>query len=185
MFFLFSFLFANTRSQKGEREKEKERGSDLDEADQLSEADLSLMARTKRQAKFARENLKKNSKACSSLEEEALDLEELLAKSREKAESTKAARERVACLRRELEEFENGEYHDPDSDQDLDPIGTQPVPAPVPAGSRCRHGSCRVSSVCGKKNYFSPSQLQLAVNILISLMDCWRKNDDERQIDLD
>ena len=89
------------------------------------------MARTKRQAKAARENLKKNSKACSSLEEEALDLGELLAKSREKAEAAKAARDRVARLRRELEEFDNGDFHDPDSDQDQDPVSAQPAPVPA------------------------------------------------------
>ena len=91
-YFLFSFFqHAKTRSQKGEREKDPARASDLDDGDLVSEADLSLMARTKKQAKAARENLKKNAQACSSLEEEALDLEELLAKSREKAEASKAA----------------------------------------------------------------------------------------------
>ena len=89
------------------------------------------MARTKKQARAARENLKKNTRACSSLEEEALDLEELLVKSREKAEATKAARDRVARLRRELEEFEGGDYHDQDSDQDPDPIAAQPAPVPA------------------------------------------------------
>ena len=70
--------------------------------------------------------MKKNSQACSSLEEEALDLEELLAKSREKAEATKSARDRVARLRRELEEFESADLPDQDSNQDPDP---QPAPA--------------------------------------------------------
>ena len=107
------------------------RASDLDDDDLVSEADLSLMARTKRQAKAARENLKKNSQACSSLEEEALDLEELLAKSREKAEAAKAARERVARLRRELEEFDNGDIQDPDSDLDQDPVSAPSAPAPA------------------------------------------------------
>ena len=100
-------------------------------ATKTPQADLSLMARTKKQAKAARENLKKNSQACSSLEEEALDLEELLAKSREKAEATKAARDRVARLRRELEEFENGEFNHPDSDPDQDPAVIQPASAPA------------------------------------------------------
>ena len=91
------------------------------------------MARTKKQAKAARENLKKNSQACSSLEEEALDLEELLVKSREKAEATKAARDRVARLRRELEEFEGENFpvHDQESDQDPDPVAAQPAVVPA------------------------------------------------------
>ena len=42
-----SFQFANTRSYKGEKEKEKERDAELDVEDQTSEADLSLMDRTK------------------------------------------------------------------------------------------------------------------------------------------
>ena len=91
------------------------------------------MARTKNQAKAARDNLKKNAQACSSLEEEALDLEELLAKSREKAEATKAARDRVARLRRELEAFESEQHQDQDSDQDHDqePLGFQPASTPA------------------------------------------------------
>ena len=71
------------------------------------------------------------------MEEEALDLEELLAKSREKAEATKAARDRVARLRRELEAFESEQHQDPDSDQDQDhdqePLGFQPASASAPA----------------------------------------------------
>ena len=89
------------------------------------------MARTKKQAKAARENLKKNAQACSSLEEEALDLEELLVKSREKAEATKAARDRVARLRRELEEFEGENFHDHESDQDPDPVAAPPSAVPA------------------------------------------------------
>ena len=118
---------------KGDRDQAK--ASDLDEGDLVSEADLSLMGRTKKQAKAARDNLKKNAQACSSLEEEALDLEELLAKSREKVEATKAARDRVARLRRELEAFESEQHPDPDSDQDHDqePLGYQPASASAPA----------------------------------------------------
>ena len=74
------FQHANTRSQKGDKgDRDQAKASDLDEADLVSEADLSLMGRTKKQAKAARDNLKKNAQVCSSLEEEALDLEELLA----------------------------------------------------------------------------------------------------------
>ena len=61
-----------------------------------------------------------------------MDLEELLTKSREKAEATKAAQDRVTRLRRQLEEFENGELHDPESDRDPDHIGAQPISAPSP-----------------------------------------------------
>ena len=138
--FLPLFQYANTRSQKGDKgDRDQAKASDLDEGDLVSEADLSLMGRTKKQAKAARENLKKNDQACSSLEEEALGLEELLAKSRERAEATKAARDRVAQLRRELEEFESEQHQDLDSDQDHDqePLSHQPVlaaaPAPAPA----------------------------------------------------
>ena len=136
--FFFFFQHANTRSQKGDKgDRDQAKASDLDDGDLVSEADHSLMGRTKKQAKAARDNLKKNVQACSSLEEEALDLEELIAKSREKAESTKAARDRVARLRRELEELENEQHQDPDSDQDLDqePLSHQPVLAAVPASA--------------------------------------------------
>ena len=130
-YFFFPFFQYATRSQKGD--KDPARASDLDDGDLVSEADLSLMARTKRQAKAARDNLKKNSQACSSLDKEALDLEELLAKSREKAEAAKAARERVARLRRELEELDSGAYQNPDSDHDQDPVSAPSAPAPAPA----------------------------------------------------
>ena len=87
------------------------------------------MDRTKRQAKAARENLKKNSKALSSYEEEAMDLEELLSQSRQKAEATKAARARVASLRRQLEEFE---AESPEHPSDHEPEADAVQPAPVP-----------------------------------------------------
>ena len=138
LFLLLLFQHANTRFQKGDKgDRDQAKASDLDEGDLISEADLSLMGRTKKQAKAARDNLKKNVQACSSLEEEAMGLEELLAKSREKAEATKAARDRVARLRRELEEFESEQHHVFDSDQDHDqePLSHQPVlpAAPVSA----------------------------------------------------
>ena len=123
-FLLFCFQFLNTRSQKGDKNKDQEANSDHD----ASEADLSLMDRTKRQAKAARENLKKNAKSISSYEEEAMDLEELLSQSREKAQAAKAARERVISLRRQLEEFE---AETPDhSDHDQESEAVQPTPAP-------------------------------------------------------
>ena len=157
-FFLFSFQYANTRSQKGDRDKDPAR-SDLDDGDLVSEADNSLMARTKKQAKAARENLKKNSQACSSLEEEALDLEELLVKSREKAEATKAARDRVARLRRELEEFEGENFNDHDQESDQDPDPAQPAAVPAAPDVATALASSlqsvviiyQICTVCGRK----------------------------------
>ena len=88
---------------------ERERDSDMDD-DQVSKEDLSLMDRTKRQAKTAQDNLRKNSKALSSMDEEALGLEELLTQSRKKADASNAARARV-------------------SDHDPEPEVVQPAPA--------------------------------------------------------
>ena len=59
-----------------------------------------------------------------------MDLEELLTQSRQKAEATKAARARVASLRRrQLEEFE-AESPDHASDQEPEVDAVQPTPVP-------------------------------------------------------
>ena len=141
------FQFLNTRSQKGDKNKdqglEDDKNSDLDQ--DVSEAYLSLMDRTKRQAKSARENLKKNSKALSSYEEEAMDLEELLSQSRQKAEATKAARARVVALRRQLEEFEaETPDHPSDNEPEADVGNSAPAPDVASALAASLHASVSV-----------------------------------------
>ena len=105
------------------------------------------MDRTKRQAKAARENLKKNSKTLSSFEEDAMGLEELLLQSRKKADATKAARARVADLHRQLEELQNEEDLVPISNQDPEPEVAQPAPAPA---SQCRQTWFSLKVMCQK-----------------------------------
>ena len=65
-----------------EKEKDKDLDSDVED---VADVDLSLMDRTKRQAKAARELTKKRSKALSSAEEDVLDLEDMLAQAQQKA----------------------------------------------------------------------------------------------------
>ena len=109
-----------------EKEKDKDLESDVEE---VADADLSLMDRTKRQAKAARELTKKRSKALSSAEEDVLDLEEMLAQAQQKADATKAARARAADLRRQLQALQDDE----DAISDQDHLSLQAaVPAAVP-----------------------------------------------------
>ena len=136
-FLLFYFQSSNTHSQRLEREKEMEKEKDKDlesDVEEVADADLSLMDRTKRQAKAARELTKKRSKALSSAEEDVLDLEEMLAQAQQKADATKAARARAADLRRQLQALQDDE--DAMSDQDHLPLqaaAPAAVPAPAPA----------------------------------------------------
>ena len=90
---------------------------------------MSLMDRTKRQAKAAREQHKKKANTLLSAEEEVLDLEEVLLQTRERVKATKAARSRAADLRRELKELEEEELSVIASDEEA------VAPAPVPDAS--------------------------------------------------
>ena len=109
------------------------------------------MDRTRRQAKSARDNLKKNSKALSSYEEEALDLEELLTQSRQKAEATKATRARVVALRRQLEEFE---AETPDQPSDVEPEADVGNPSPAPDVASALAASLQASVSCQISVFF-------------------------------
>ena len=57
--FFPSFQFLNTRSHKGEKEKNPEQDKDSDPEEPSSEANLSLMDRTKHHAKAARDQHRK------------------------------------------------------------------------------------------------------------------------------
>ena len=129
--------FLNTRSHKGEKEKEKVPDKDAvsvsDIKDTVPEGDLSLMDRTKRQARAAREQHKKKTNAILSTEEEVLDLEEVVLQTRERVKATKAARSRAEALRRELQDLEEEEQSVLLSDEDASPaVPVVPVPAPAP-----------------------------------------------------
>ena len=131
--------FLNTRSHKGEKEKEKEKDavSASDASDKVPEGDLSLMDRTKRQARAARDQHKKKTNTLLSAEEEVLDLEEVVLQTRERVKATKAARSCAEALRRELRDLEEEEQSILLSDDDASPVippvpAAAPVPAPVP-----------------------------------------------------
>ena len=113
---------------------EEDRNSDPDVDAPVSEADLSLMDRTKRQAKAAREQHRKKTSTLLSAEEEVLDLDEVLHQTRERVNATKAARSHAADLRRQLQELQEEEEEEEirDSDQEQEVAAT---PDPTDAGA--------------------------------------------------
>ena len=112
---LFLFQSTNTRSQKGEKEKNPPSES---EANDENEHDLSLMDRT-RKMRQAKENAKKKARFQQVAEEEAAQLDQLVADAREKVEATKAARLRAAESRRVLEQLQSElQEEDPDSNEE-------------------------------------------------------------------
>ena len=124
----FSFFFFQsviTRSQKGEKEKDsfipdhsEDQASDVD-------ADVSIMDRTKKQVRAARDHHKAKSKSLLSAEDELLDLEQLLAETKEKAEATKAIKARSADIRHQLDALTKEDHGDQvvsDSDPEDEPV---------------------------------------------------------------
>ena len=107
------FQSTNTRSQRGEKEKNPPSES---EANDENENDLSLMDRT-RKMRQAKDNAKKKARFQQVAEEEAAQLDQLVADAREKVEATKAARLRAAESRRVLEQL-HAELQDEEADQD-------------------------------------------------------------------
>ena len=84
------------------------------------------MDRTKKQVRAARDQHKKKSKSLHSPEDELLDLEQLLAETKKKAEATRAAKALAAEIRRQLDELRQE-----DLDQDGDPSDPESVDQPV------------------------------------------------------
>ena len=128
------FQFLNTRSHKGEK-GEKEKVPDQDSASDadVEDANLSLMDRTKRQAKAAKVQSKRAAESFPSPEDEVTDLEEVVIQTRERIKAAKAAKARATALRQELlqlQEEEESMAGDPDI-----VAPALPVPAPVPDAS--------------------------------------------------
>ena len=110
---IFSYLFQsfNTRLQKGKKEKNPPSES---EANDEVDHDSSLMDRT-RKLRQARENAKKKGRFQQIAEDEAAQLDQLVADAQEKVEATKAAKLRAAESRKVLEEL-HAELQDGDGD---------------------------------------------------------------------
>ena len=125
-FFLFLYLqFLNTRSHKDKGEREK--APDQDSSSDVDEANLSLMDRTKRQAKAARDHAKRAAEPI--LEDEVLGLEEEVLQTRERVKAAKAAKARATALCQELLELqEEEESIAADNDSAIPAPATAPVP---------------------------------------------------------
>ena len=121
---VFFFQFLNTRSHKGEKDKTTDK--DRDSGSDVEETNLSLMDRTKRQAKAAREQQRRNVDA--SAKDEVQDLEEIVLQTRERV---KAAKSRAAALCRELQELQEEEEEESIAVSEE----AVPVSAPVPDAS--------------------------------------------------
>ena len=104
--FSFSFILqsSNTRSQKGEKEKNPLPPPSSD-GETLDEHDDSIMDRTRR-LRQARNEAKKKARVQQGAEEEAAELDQLVEDAREKLEATKAAKQRAAESRRILAELQ-------------------------------------------------------------------------------
>ena len=123
-FFLYSFQSVITRSQKGEKEKDSFIPDNSEDQTSDVDADVSIMDRTKKQVRAARDHHKAKSKSLLSAEDKLLDLEQLLAETKEKAEATKAIKARSADICRQLDALRNDEQGDPggsDSDWKINP----------------------------------------------------------------
>ena len=124
-FFFPFFQFLNTRSQKGE--KDKSAGKDQDSGSEVDENNLSLMDRTKRQAKAAREQQRRED------EDEVQDLEEVIRQTRERVKVAKASKSRAAALRLELQDLQ-------DEEQSIAGIeDTAPAADPAPPVPKSNH----------------------------------------------
>ena len=100
--FLCLFQFLNTRSHKDKGEKDKGHEQDSASDADVEEPNLSLMDRTKRQAKAAKVQGKRVAEPFASPEDEVTDLEEVVIQTRERIQAAKAAKARAAALRQEL-----------------------------------------------------------------------------------
>ena len=132
-----SFFFQFTRSHRNEKDKAPVNdGSSSSEPD---EGNLSLMDRTKRLAKAARDQ--EQQALDIPVEDEVQDLEELVRRTRERVKAVKSAKSRAADLLRELQELEEEEQsviaeadHPPASATVPVPaVAVAAIPAPVPA----------------------------------------------------
>ena len=115
--------FLNTRSHKDKGEKDKV--PDEDSASDVDDANLSLMDRTKRQAKAARDHAKRAAEP--SPEEDVLELEEVVLQTRERVKAAKAAKARASSLRQELLQLQAEE-----ESIAADPESAMPAPATAP-----------------------------------------------------
>ena len=93
---------------------------------------MSLMDRTKRQAKAAREQHKKKTDTLFSAEEEVMDFEDVVRQTRERVKAAKAAKSRAADLCCELQELQEEEESLAASDHEAVPT---PVPDPSDASA--------------------------------------------------
>ena len=119
------FFFQFTRSHRGEKEKAPEQDDSNSEVE-VDERNLSLMDRTKRMAKAAKEQQQQRS-LDASLDGEVQDLEEMVRHTRERVQAAKAARSRAAALRLELQQLEEEERAEAE-----DPVPIAPVPPTDP-----------------------------------------------------
>ena len=88
--------------------------------------DASVMDRTKK-LKLARDTFKKKARHQQSLEEEAQQLDQLVADTKEKVEAIRAAKARAAESRRILQEYESEMADEEETTSDVEEASDQPV----------------------------------------------------------
>ena len=131
---------SNTRSQKGEKEKHPAASASTD-PEVIEEQDLeaSVMDRTKK-LKLARDAFKKKARHQQSLEEEAHQLDQLVADTKAKVEAIREAKARAAESRRILQEYESEMADEEETPSDVeetsDPVSKSEIGALVASSLR-------------------------------------------------
>ena len=125
---VFLLFFQFTRSHRGEKEKAPTNDQDDSASSDVEEGNLSLMDRTKRLAKAARDQ--QQQALGIPVKDEVQDLEEMVRRTRDRVKAVKSAKSRAAALRQELQDLEEEEQSVIAED---DPVPASSAPVPVAA----------------------------------------------------
>ena len=125
-------FFQFTRSHRGEKDKAPADVQDQDDSasSDVEEGNLSLMDRTKRLAKAARDQ--QQQALGIPVEDEVQDLEEMVRRTRDRVKAVKSAKSRAAALRQELQELEEEEQSVIAEDDPVPAPASAPVPVSAP-----------------------------------------------------
>ena len=134
MFVFFVFQSSNTRSQKGEKEKNPPPSSDAETVDDPTDHDTSVMDRTRR-LRQARAQAKEKARVQQAAEDDAAQLDQLIADIQQRVEATKAAKLRSAESHRILDQLQAELAEEQDRSEEDD------VPDPDPSPSQNDIGS--------------------------------------------
>ena len=120
------FQSSNTRSQKGEKEKNPPPSSDAETIDDPADNDTSVMDRTRR-LRQARAQAKEKARIQQAAEDDAAQLDQLVADIQQRVEATKAAKLRSAESHRVLDQLQAELAEEQERSEE------EEVPDPIPS----------------------------------------------------